>query len=139
MHYSSHYSVLNRECLSFLLNEGGPSDIRYYADLTFGGGGHSLLLLQNENNRVIATDQDIEAYKNAEKMIIEKKLSNRLTIIHKNFSHFPEIISNNNLLSGRILCSILIFISFFNIVEKINVDSVIAFSEFFSNTSIFFS
>ena len=50
------------ECMDGLqLKDGGV-----YFDGTFGGGGHTREILSRKNTKVIATDLDTEALKNAE-------------------------------------------------------------------------
>ena len=80
--YGKHIPVLLEETLGALIessiNFDGP---RYYADLTFGGGGHSLALLARDPNSIIlAVDQDEDAIENAEKLIKERSLQDRLII-----------------------------------------------------------
>jgi 16S rRNA (cytosine1402-N4)-methyltransferase len=86
--YGAHIPVLKKECLHFLAPENkGPC---WFADLTFGGGGHSLALLEEfPDVRIMAFDQDPEAIANARGLIEEKKLSSRISLEHGNFSGFP--------------------------------------------------
>jgi len=60
-----HKPVMLRECLEALnINPEG-----IYVDATFGGGGHSLLLLEKlKGGKLIAFDQDEDAKKEAEKI-----------------------------------------------------------------------
>ena len=71
-----HTPVLLSETLSFLVTN--PSGI--YADVTFGGGGHTAGILSrlNEDGHVIAFDRDADALRNA----LEDK---RLTMIRGDF------------------------------------------------------
>jgi 16S rRNA (cytosine1402-N4)-methyltransferase len=71
-----HKSVLLEESVKGLNIR--PEGI--YADLTFGGGGHSLKILDNldKKGRLLAFDQDPDAQKNI-------KPDPRLTFIHANF------------------------------------------------------
>ena len=71
-----HTPVLLSETLSFLVTD--PSGI--YADVTFGGGGHTAGILSrlNEDGQVIAFDRDADALRNA----LE---DNRLTMIRGDF------------------------------------------------------
>ena len=71
-----HTPVLLSETLSFLVTN--PSGI--YADVTFGGGGHTAGILSrlNEDGHVIAFDRDADALRNA----LE---DNRLTMIRGDF------------------------------------------------------
>jgi 16S rRNA (cytosine1402-N4)-methyltransferase len=86
--YTSHYSVLKDECLEFLVQEDNKNP--YYADLTFGGGGHSFALLEsNQSARVLSVDQDPEAYSNGIQIIKKNGFSDRIQILPTNFINFP--------------------------------------------------
>ena len=71
-----HIPVLLTESISALVTN--PDGI--YADATFGGGGHTALLLSrlHDGGQVIAFDRDIDAIARAPK-------DARLTLIHNNF------------------------------------------------------
>ncbi len=92
MSYTNHYSVLKNECIHHLTKNALDKEISYYADLTFGGGGHSFeLLYQNSYFQVRSTDQDPDALKNGEKRIAEEKMSSRIKLFNTNFVRFPEV------------------------------------------------
>lgn len=83
MSYKEHYSVMKQDILEWIPSK---SSNPIYLDLTFGAGGHSLALLNTDPNaKVIAFDQDPDAQKNAQKLITEHKLEDRLFLIHQNF------------------------------------------------------
>ena len=71
-----HNPVLLEESVSALI--GDVSGV--YADATFGGGGHSALILSrlSRKGRLLAFDRDADALENAPK-------DKRLTLIHNNF------------------------------------------------------
>ncbi len=71
-----HTPVLLTESISALVTNPNGT----YADATFGGGGHTALLLSrlNDGGHVIAFDRDIDAIARAPK-------DPRLTLIHNNF------------------------------------------------------
>ena len=71
-----HIPVLLTESISALVTNPDGT----YADATFGGGGHTALLLSrlSDGGRVIAFDRDIDAIARAPK-------DPRLTLIHNNF------------------------------------------------------
>lgn len=98
MSYTSHYSVLKKECLDNLCEKvDSASGTHYFADLTFGGGGHSFeFLYRNKNFKVISTDQDPDALKNGNERILKENMSDRISLINTNFVHFPEIIKEKN-------------------------------------------
>lgn len=59
-----------------------------YADLTFGGGGHSRAILQQlgENGKLYGFDQDLDALKNAQEVFDD----NRLVFIRSNFRYLKN-------------------------------------------------
>ncbi|HLE09708.1 MAG: 16S rRNA (cytosine(1402)-N(4))-methyltransferase [Bdellovibrionales bacterium RIFOXYD12_FULL_39_22] len=98
--YGQHISVLLQESLDYLLGKISPEDssVKYFADLTFGRGGHSLALSQrNSSIQLICLDQDPEAIENGKAMIAEKNLSTRITLHHANFRNFKKIVETNHL------------------------------------------
>ena len=80
---SYHTSVLLQECLSGLAIK--PDGI--YVDVTFGGGGHSKAILAalGPQGRLVAFDQDPDAWKQAD--LID---DDRLTLITANFRHLER-------------------------------------------------
>jgi 16S rRNA (cytosine1402-N4)-methyltransferase len=97
MSYTGHYSVLKKECIESL-TEGALKDSKsYYADLTFGGGGHSFeFLYTNPLFNVRSTDQDPDALKNGSERIAKEEMGDRIKLINSNFVHFPEIIREHS-------------------------------------------
>lgn len=97
MSYSSHYTVLKKECID-TLTEKAPTDIKsYYADLTFGGGGHSFeFLYRNPLFNVRSTDQDPDALKNGNERIQKEGMLGRIKLINTNFVHFAEMIREHS-------------------------------------------
>ncbi|AIN47788.1 rRNA small subunit methyltransferase H [Candidatus Karelsulcia muelleri] len=89
-----HIPVLLDEILSFLVKEKNG----IYIDTTFGGGGHSLSLLNKLSNkgRVIAFDQDIDSIKN------NNILDARFNLIKTNYRFIKKKIKlfNLNKVSG---------------------------------------
>jgi 16S rRNA (cytosine1402-N4)-methyltransferase len=92
MSYSAHYSVLKKECID-LLSENALTDAKsYFADLTFGGGGHSFeFLYRSPFFNVRSTDQDPDALKNGAARIVAEKMENRIKLFNTNFLHFPAL------------------------------------------------
>ena len=84
----SHYSVLLKESVDALSPEKGG----IYADLTLGGGGHSLELLKrmNENGRLIAFDQDKDAIIASKQRLCD--YIDKVTFVNENFSNFASVI-----------------------------------------------
>ena len=90
--YIAHYSVLKQECLHYL-SEKVPATFSEatFLDLTFGAGGHSFGLLERSaNTKVIAFDQDSDAYENGLKQIAEKKVGDRIQLIRANFQSIDQ-------------------------------------------------
>lgn len=87
MTYTQHYSVLKKEILEGLYQDQEG----LFLDLTFGGGGHSLALLNaHSGNRVWAVDQDPDALTNA--IEVQKRLDrpDRLLLLDMNFEDLPN-------------------------------------------------
>ncbi|MBL7702626.1 MAG: 16S rRNA (cytosine(1402)-N(4))-methyltransferase RsmH [Ferruginibacter sp.] len=78
-----HTPVLLQECIDGLdIWPGGT-----YVDCTFGGGGHSKVILQqlNDNGRLIVFDQDDDARKNLPD-------DERVTFVPQNFRHLQRFL-----------------------------------------------
>jgi 16S rRNA (cytosine1402-N4)-methyltransferase len=78
-----HTPVLLKECIEGLnIKPTGT-----YVDCTFGGGGHSLAILKNldEKGRLIAFDQDADAERNLPE-------DDRVTFIPQNFRHLQRFL-----------------------------------------------
>lgn len=92
MSYTRHYSVLKKECIDQLTQNAPANEVSYFADLTFGGGGHSFeFLYRNSLFKVRSTDQDPDALKNGEVRIVEEKMAERIKLFNTNFVRFPEV------------------------------------------------
>ncbi len=95
MTYTKHYSVLKKECISHLTENVLTDESVYFADLTFGGGGHSFeFLYQNPLFQVRSTDQDPDALKNGQARIQSEKMEKRIKLFNTNFVRFPEMVKN---------------------------------------------
>ncbi len=94
--YTKHYSVLKNEIIKFFSES--PSASEYYADLTFGGGGHSFAIANTFPSSIIyATDQDEQAYKNGLALIEKNNLAHRIHLKKTNFENFYNWIHGENL------------------------------------------
>ena len=81
-----HNPVLLKECISGL--KIIPSGI--YVDVTFGGGGHSLEMMKHlQDGRLIAFDQDLDAFQNA----IDDE---RFTLVNHNFQFLKNFLRLHN-------------------------------------------
>lgn len=81
-----HESVLLHESIDYLgVIPGGV-----YVDATFGGGGHSRLILEKMGGkgRLFAFDQDEDAKRNTEQQVFSGNPS--FTFIHSNFRHLKR-------------------------------------------------
>jgi 16S rRNA (cytosine1402-N4)-methyltransferase len=97
MSYSKHFTVLKKECIDHLSENAKKDEISFFADLTFGGGGHSFeFLYRNEKYQVRSTDQDPDALKNGQERIHKENMSERIKLINTNFVHFSEVIKEHS-------------------------------------------
>ncbi|MEI6020477.1 MAG: 16S rRNA (cytosine(1402)-N(4))-methyltransferase RsmH [Bacteroidota bacterium] len=83
MNNAYHTSVLLQVCIDYLIQK--PDGV--YVDLTFGGGGHSSLILEklNEKGKLFAFDQDADAQKNS-------LIDPRFTLIPQNFRNLKNFL-----------------------------------------------
>lgn len=103
--YQNHISVMLSETLDLLFGAReyyNPEEIHYFADLTFGGGGHSLAILNRcPHTRVIAVDQDPDAIQNGKQLIkglpLDKEITERIQLNWINFVDFPKFIKENQI------------------------------------------
>jgi 16S rRNA (cytosine1402-N4)-methyltransferase len=84
---SYHQPVMVNECIEALALK--PEGI--YVDVTFGGGGHSLAILEHiKGGRLIAFDQDDDARREAEKFTHRS-----FTFCHANFMYLKRFLKVN--------------------------------------------
>lgn len=85
---SYHTSVLLQACIDNLNIQ--PNGV--YVDLTFGGGGHSALILKHlgEKGKLFSFDQDADAQKNALR-------DSRFTLIPQNFRYLKSYLRLNGI------------------------------------------
>lgn len=89
--YTSHYSVLLKECLEACTQSSIGQNNLNFADMTFGGGGHSLAIArQFPDSKVYSVDQDQDAIDNGLKVLQEHSLVERVFLNKMNFSEFPD-------------------------------------------------
>lgn len=89
--YTSHYSVMLRDCLEIFKQELNPEGKGVLADMTFGAGGHTFAMAQTfPSYEVYSVDQDPEAFANGLEQIESKSLGERVHLNRMNFSEFPE-------------------------------------------------
>lgn len=83
----SHYSVMLKETVDGInVIDGG-----IYVDCTFGGGGHSRLILSRlGNGKLYAFDRDSDAIENAKNKFADEISSGRLILINENFVNVSE-------------------------------------------------
>lgn len=93
--YTSHYSVMLPETLEYLV----PKDNREYclfADMTFGGGGHTLTLAKSHENAIVySTDQDPDAIFNGNQKILDMGLEGKVHLLKMNYESFPDWVLEN--------------------------------------------
>lgn len=93
-----HESVLLRESIDLLgVRPGGT-----YVDVTFGGGGHSKLILEKigEKGRLIAFDQDEDAKRNTEQQ--EFSVHPGFTFVPSNFRHLKRQLRAEGIRAGTV-------------------------------------
>ena len=88
-----HYSVMKEECLEGL----NLSSEGIYFDGTLGGAGHSFEILKRTtpNGRLIATDLDKDAIKNAEEKL--KEFNGRFKLYNTNFKNIISVLDEENI------------------------------------------
>ena len=96
-----HIPVMLKECIQGLqIKDGG-----IYFDGTLGGSGHSYEILKNSspNGKLIATDLDLDAIKNAEDRL--SCFKGRYQIFHNNFKEFLSVLqqSGESQIDGALL------------------------------------
>lgn len=85
-----HIPVMLSECIEALaINPAG-----LYVDLTFGGGGHAKVIAQHlTSGKLFVFDQDEDAHKNYEKLIVENPtLGNKIILIKANFRYLKKFL-----------------------------------------------
>ncbi len=88
-----HYSVMKEECLEGLnLKSDG-----IYFDGTLGGAGHSYEILKrtSPSGKLIATDLDIDAIKNAEEKL--KEFNGRFKLYNTNFKNIASVLDEEGI------------------------------------------
>ena len=94
--YKKHYPVLKKECTDFLFSNSKTNETLYISDLTFGGGGHCLEFLKHGDNiQIKACDRDLQAVHFGKEMIRQKKLADKIELVHGNFKDFPQYVKNH--------------------------------------------
>jgi 16S rRNA (cytosine1402-N4)-methyltransferase len=94
--YLPHVSVLLEECLNALAVGAEGVETPLFADLTFGGGGHSSEILRRfPKARLIAFDQDIEAINNGKKILERNGWGERAMLVHANFDQLASWFNQN--------------------------------------------
>ena len=73
-------------------------DKKYYIDLTLGGCGHTLSLLQKEQESlVIGVDQDQDALDNAKSFLKKNNVMERVHLVKSNFSDIATVLNESKL------------------------------------------
>lgn len=97
MSYTEHYSVLLYEVLESFQDSSLKVTNPVFADLTFGGGGHSFNIVNKfPDAKLYSVDQDDDALENGHKKIKSYKLESRLFLNKMNFESFYDFIIENH-------------------------------------------
>ncbi len=80
-----HVPVLSEETLAFL----APRDGGVYLDCTFGGGGHTRMILEAADTTVVALDQDPEAVERA--VAFTREFGERFQFRRMNFANLEKL------------------------------------------------
>ncbi|MDC1173872.1 16S rRNA (cytosine(1402)-N(4))-methyltransferase RsmH [Bacteriovoracaceae bacterium] len=90
MEYKKHYSVMLEELVTYVAPQSNENQL--ILDLTFGGGGHTVELAKRyPQAKILAVDQDPEAFENGQKRIKEEGLEDRIDLRKGNFSNVIQI------------------------------------------------
>ena len=82
--YTSHYSVLLPEVLAAFKEE--TNNQKNFADMTFGGGGHSFAMADTFSDaHIFSVDQDNDALENGWNQISQRGKSDSMTLTKMNF------------------------------------------------------
>lgn len=84
-----HTPVLLQEALSYLDPQKGKTIV----DCTLGAAGHSIAIAQR-GARVIGIDRDEDMVAITKKIVEEKGLADKITIIHSNFARLMDVIDS---------------------------------------------
>ena len=89
-----HLPVMLNEIDQYLMTK----DTGYYVDCTFGGGGHSLYLLNKYNGiKIIAFDQDTDSLKRFNENPELQKFKDRIIFCHDNFRNIEKKLKELNI------------------------------------------
>ena len=89
-----HLPVMLNEIDQYLMTK----DTGYYVDCTFGGGGHSLYLLNKYNGiKIIAFDQDTDSLKRFNENPELQRFKDRIIFCHDNFRNIEKNLNKLNI------------------------------------------
>lgn len=85
-----HISVMPNEVLQYLSPKPGET----FVDCTLGGGGHTRSILDRilPGGLLVATDQDLDAIENAEKILAP--YGDAVKVVHANYETVPEVLAD---------------------------------------------
>ena len=95
-----HQPVLLTQVITWL----NPQPNQWYLDATFGRGGHTKALL-DQQAKIIAFDSDLDAINYGQEKFAEAISNNHLILIHDNFNHLKEIVEQQQL--DQKICGVL--------------------------------
>ena len=96
MEFLGHKTVLLNELVDGVSQNNVQSDKKYFIDLTLGGCGHTVHLLEtNQDCLVVGVDQDQDALDNAKKLLLSRSLDERVTLVKSNFADVDKILKHS--------------------------------------------
>ena len=107
----SHIPVLAREVIRFFCqkNLNDRQEIPFFADLTFGEGGHSFEILRSiPYAKIWAFDQDPHAIKEGKEKIYANNFEERIKLVKGNFAYFNQYLEELDVAKKTIFDGILL-------------------------------
>ena len=96
MEFLGHKTVLLNELVDGVSQNNVQSNKKYFIDLTLGGCGHTVQLLEtNQDCLVVGVDQDQDALDNAKKFLLSKSVDERVTLVKSNFADVDKILKHS--------------------------------------------
>ena len=96
MEFLGHKTVLLNELVDGVNENDVQFDKKYFIDLTLGGCGHTVRLLEvNDSCLVVGVDQDQDALDNANIFLTGRDVNERVTLVKSNFANIDKILKDS--------------------------------------------